>query len=256
MADHQRIHPVQQDQPAEAPSKPTAPLVPRNSSRSDNGNPEDPYYPVPLQRTIPLTQSKPPKRRRSCCLRCFCWTFCLLFVIVILLGVLAAIIYFGFDPKTPKYSIDGLRVTQFNLNSDNSLDATFNVNITTRNPNSKIGIYYEGGSRLSVWYFGTRLCEGALPKFYQGHRNTTVLDVPLSGRSDDASTLLSTLQAQQQTGTIPLRLRARVPVRIRLGNLKLPKVRFSVRCNLNVDSLAADNVVRIRDSDCKFRLRR
>ncbi|ONI20208.1 hypothetical protein PRUPE_2G003300 [Prunus persica] len=80
---------------------------------------------------------------------------------------------------------------------DQSLSATFDVSITARNPNKKIGIYYEGGSRLNVWYTGTKLCEGGLPKFYQGHRNTTQLVVQLIGQNPDASGLLSTLQQQQ-----------------------------------------------------------
>ncbi|KAK4430499.1 NDR1/HIN1-like protein 6 [Sesamum alatum] len=256
MADHQRIHPVP-DVPetveAVQPVKPTAPLVERGSSRSENGDPER-QYPPPLRRAIPYEPLKPP-RRRSCWKKCLCWTLALVVIQLLILGILAAIIYFVFQPKIPKYSVDSMRITQFNLGNDNSLSATFNVNITARNPNKKIGIYYEGGSRLSVWYTGTKLCEGSLPKFYQGHRNTTLLSLTLAGQTQDAAGLLQSLQAQQQTGSIPLNLRARVPVRLKLGKLKLMKWKFLVRCRLMVDSLAADNVIRIRDSSCKFRFR-
>uniref|UniRef100_A0A5B7BPB6 Late embryogenesis abundant protein LEA-2 subgroup domain-containing protein n=1 Tax=Davidia involucrata TaxID=16924 RepID=A0A5B7BPB6_DAVIN len=251
MADHQRIHPVQPD--VEAPQTPTARLVPRGSSRSDKGDPVE-HYP-PFRHNIPVTHSKPPHNKRSCCRKFLCWTTCLLILQIIVIGIIAAIIYLVFRPKLPKYSVDGLRITQFNLNNDMSLSATFNVNITARNPNKKIGIYYESGSHLSVWYTGTKLCEGSLPKFYQGHRNTTVLDLALLGQTQNATGLLSSLKAQQQTGTIPLNLRAKVPVRIKLGKLKLMKVKFLVRCKLVVDSLDADNVIRISSSSCKFRFR-
>lgn len=129
------------------------------------------------------------------------------------------------------------------------------MNITARNPNKRIGIYYRGGSHISVWYTGTKLCEGSWPKFYQGHRNTTVLDLTLTGQSSNVTDLLGSLQAAQQTGRIPLNLRAKVPVRIKLGSLKLMKWKFSVKCRLVVDSLAADNTIRIRDRSCKFRFR-
>jgi hypothetical protein len=175
---------------------------------------------------------------------------------LIILAILAAIIYFVFQPKIPKYSVDSMRITQFNLGNDNSLSAAFDVNITARNPNKKIGIYYESGSRLSVWYTSTKLCEGSLPKFYQGHQNTTLLSLTLVGQTQDATGLLQSLQSeQQQTGSIPLDLRVRVPVRLKLGKLKLMKWKFLVKCRLTVDSLAADNVIRIRDSKCKFRFR-
>ncbi|PKI54440.1 NDR1/HIN1-like protein 6 [Punica granatum] len=251
MADHQRIHPVQDPELAQ-PQTPTDPLVPRGSSRSDKG---DPIEYQPLRRTLPVVHSKPPKRR-SCCCRFLCWTLSILLLLVIAVGVTAGILYLVFRPKLPKYSIDGLRITQFNLSNDDSLYATFSVNITARNPNKKVGIYYEGGSRITVSYTGSQLCEGALPKFYQGHRNTTVLQVPLTGQTQNASALLLSLQQQQQqTGVIPLNLRVRQPVRIKLGKLKLPKLKFSVRCRLDVDSLSAQNVIRITSSSCKFRFR-
>ncbi|MFS7979375.1 hypothetical protein Hanom_Chr10g00926581 [Helianthus anomalus] len=53
---------------------------------------------------------------------------------------------------------------------------------------------------------GRVLCEGAWTKFYQGHRNTTVLNVPLMGQTRDATGLLTSLNAQQQTETVWFRL--------------------------------------------------
>ncbi|KAJ6752567.1 hypothetical protein OIU85_002932 [Salix viminalis] len=85
-------------------------------------------------------------------------------------------------------------------------------------------------------------------------KNTTVLDVVLSGQTDDANTLITSLQQQQQqTGIIPLNLRVIQPVRIKLGEFKLMKVKFRVRCRLDVDNLAANNAINIRSSSCKFR---
>ena len=253
MADQQKIHPVP-DVEAPPQTSPTAPLVPQGTSKSDTGNPVEEY--PPLYRTLPVMHSKPPKKR-SCCCRCLCWTLSLLLLLIVILGITVGILFLVFRPKLPKYSIDRLQVTQFNLSSvDSSLSATFDVTITARNPNKRIGIYYEGGSHLTVWYTETKLCEGSIPKFYQGHRNTTVLVLPLSGQIQNGTGLLTTLQQQQQqTGNIPLRLRVNQPVRIKLGKLKLMKMKFSVRCGLVVDALSANNAISIQSSSCKFRLR-
>lgn len=251
MADHQKIHPVSApEQEPEALPKPTAPLVPRGSSRSENGDPERQQ---PLKRSF--TPAKPPKKRKSCCVRCLCWTCCLFFLLIIVIGIAAAVIYLVFQPKIPKYSVDSIRITQFSLNNDTSLSATFNVNITARNPNKRIGIYYENGSHLSVWYRGTNLCEGKLPKFYQGHRNTTQLNVNLKGQTYNAIQLFQFVQEDAQKGKIPLNIRVKVPVRIKLGKLKLMKWKFLLKCSLNVDNLSQDNVIRIRDNRCKVRFR-
>ncbi|KAK9117803.1 hypothetical protein Scep_015896 [Stephania cephalantha] len=258
MADnHQRIHPVDVEAAA---ATPTAPLVSRDASKSDQGDPAvhqgGEQYP-PFRRTIPLAQSKPPKRRRrSCCCRCLCWTLSLILLLVIIIAAAAGILYLVFRPKLPKYSIDQLTISDFQLSTNNSLYARFDVTITARNPNKKIGIYYKKGSRLSVFYSDTKLCEGALPVFYQGHRNTTAMQVALTGQNANASGLLASVTEQQrQTGKIPLTLRARVPVRVKVGKLTLRKVKFLVRCGLVVDNLTADYTIRIRTSSCKFRFR-
>ncbi|XP_073278978.1 NDR1/HIN1-like protein 6 [Primulina huaijiensis] len=254
MADHQRIHPLQDSDAAATYNKATTPLVARGSFRSDSGDPER-QHPPPLTRIVPYSPSKPPRRRCSCFKKCLCWTISLLLILLIILGILAAIIFFVFQPKLPKYSADSMRITQFNLTNSNILSASLNVNITARNPNEKIGIYYVGGSHLSVWYTGTKLCEGSLPEFYQGHRNTTVLSLTLAGQTDNATGLLQSLQAAQQSGSVPLNLRANVPVRLKLGRLKLMKLKFLVKCRGDVHTFRQGEVIRIRDSICKFRFR-
>ena len=249
MADHQKIDPVVDP---EAP--PTEPLVPRGSFRSEKGDPfQHPPDPPPLQRTIPVIHSKPPKR--SCCCKCMCWTISLLVLLLVILGAIAGVLYLVFQPKLPKYSVDSLRITDFQLNYDMTLYAKFDMKIKANNPNKKIGIYYEKGGKLSVWYTNTKLCQGSLPEFYQGHQNTTVLNVVLTGQTQYGSTLMTALQEQQQKGRIPLDLKVDVPVAIKLGKLKLKKVRFLVECLLVVDSLSANNLISIRASDCRFRLK-
>ncbi|XP_065850829.1 NDR1/HIN1-like protein 6 [Euphorbia lathyris] len=250
MADQQKIHPLSHD--VEAPNTPTVPLMPRNSSKSDQPDP-----PPPFHRTLPLPYAKPPKKTRSCCCRCFCWTISLLLLLILIIAIAAGILFLVFRPKLPDFEVDRLQITQFNLSTDSSLSAAFDVTIVAKNPNKKIGIYYEGGSHISVWYSGTNLCEGSLPKFYQGHRNTTVLIVPMSGKTQDASGLLSSLeQDRAQDGIIGLNLRVKQPVRIKLGKLKLFKVKFRVKCNLDVDDLSStSNNISIRNSSCSFRLK-
>ncbi|KAI3948663.1 hypothetical protein MKW98_027729 [Papaver atlanticum] len=251
MTEQQKIHPVAD---VEAPH-PTAPLVNSRSARSEKGDPELQQQYAP-RRNIPVYHSKPPKKKRGCCCKCICWTISLIILLIIIIAAAAGILYAVFQPKLPKYSIDRLRITDFQLNTDASLFARFAVRVTASNPNKKIGIYYEDGSNLSVFYTGTKLCEGRLPHFYQGHQNTTILDVALKGQTPNANALFSALRTEQQTtGNIPLNLKVKVPVKIKLGKLKLWKIKFMVRCNLVVDNISAAASIRIKTSDCKFRLR-
>lgn len=247
MADPQRIHPA-----ADSRVKPTAPLArPGSSSAAEKGHPVQPRG-GPLPQAVPLIFSSPPRSTSWCC-RCFCWTIGLLIILLILIGVAIGVIFLVFKPKLPQYSVDSLRITDLRLNLDLTLYARFDVKITANNPNEKIGIYYEKGGTLSVWFQGTDLCDGPLPKFYQGHRNVTKLDVALTGQRASGSTIMSALQQQQQTGNIPLDLNVDAPVRIELGTWKLRKIKVLGKCSLVVDSLSTNSLISIKANDCKFR---
>ncbi|KAL8166708.1 hypothetical protein V2J09_008207 [Rumex salicifolius] len=233
MSDTQRIHPSPDPERGDV-TRPSAPLIPSSTDKSDKAYPL-PSHPPPLP---------PPRRRRRCRLcRCLCCTLCAVFVFIILfVGVFAAVLFLGFHPKIPHYSIDGIQVDSLSTSAtDGSLSATFSVNVTARNPNKRIGIYYEGGSSLGVWFNDTELCQGALPVFYQGHRNTTVMNVPLAGKVANATALAADLLAEQQSsGGVPLLIRGKVPVKIKMGKLKLMKIRFKAKCDILVDNLIAN----------------
>ncbi|RWV99761.1 hypothetical protein GW17_00037313 [Ensete ventricosum] len=231
MAEPHRIHPAAVDVEVPLPSRSQA------AKRGEND------------------QQQPKSSRRSCCCRCLCCTVLTLVVLIIAIGATVGILYLAFRPKIPKYSVDRLTLSNFTVDDDTTISATFNVTVTSRNPNRRIGIYYGRGSHLSAWYNGTRLCTGAFPVFYQGHRNTTVVSLLLSGETQLGSGLLRELQQQlQQTGTLLLDFRGGVPVRVKLGRLKLPKVSFKVRCNIVVNSLSS-NSISLRSSHCKFKLK-
>jgi len=175
--------------------------------------------------------------------------------LLILIAILGAVFYFVYHPKAPNFSINRLQITDLRLNLDLSLYAQFNVRITAKNPNEKIGIYYEKGGKTSVWYTQTQLCHGALPAFYQRPMSTKVLDVQLSGQNQFGRTLMAALQQQQQTGNIPLDLKVDQPVSIRVGNVKIGKVRVLANCKLIVDSLSSNSLVSIKTSSCRIKVR-
>lgn len=271
MADNQRVHPTTVDLEKNAGEyenqKPSAPLIPKSSLSSEKseilpvpayppsgGQPTDQFSrdPVISRRELPKYYSPPPKRRSSCC-RCLCCTICFLFALVAAIAITCGILYLVFQPRIPKYSVDSIQIANFSINSDLTINSQFDVKIRARNPNKKIGIYYLDGSDLAVSYSGTELCTGALPAFYQGHKNTTVLDVTLAGSGVQiTSNMISTLNAQQQQGSVPLDLKVDVPVKIKLGKLKLWKLKFRVRCNLVVNRLDANADVSVSAKNCKL----
>ncbi|KAM0938765.1 hypothetical protein DsansV1_C22g0171501 [Dioscorea sansibarensis] len=252
--DHQRIHPLDLES-----SIPSAPLVPRHQTTSEKGPPHspnpNPNPNPPFQRSIPLSHLPPPKRRRSCFCKCLCWSLLILVLLIVAVAATAGILYWIFDPKLPKYSVNRLTISNFTVNTDLHVYATFNVTVTATNPNKKIGIYYVDGSDLNVFYSGTKLCSGEFPVFYQGHRNTTVMSVLLNGDVIVDTQLVSQLTAQQQAGSVPLVFKGKVPVKVKFGALKLWKVTPRVTCDVTVNSLQVGSPISIKTSSCKFKLK-
>ncbi|KAG1359542.1 NDR1/HIN1-like protein 6 [Cocos nucifera] len=234
MADRQRIHPVDIESPS-------APQASHSFSQSKKHDVTDRC--LPLQGTVPVAHAEQAKKKRSCN---WCCTILTIVILIILIGATAGILYRIFDPKIPKYSVDRLGILVFDVDN-NMVRASFNVTVTARNPNKKIGIYHEG-SYPSLWYTDSSLCKGSFPEFYQGHRNMTVRDIIMTGESQ-------LTELQQQAGMIPLLFKGDVRVRVKFGSLKLWKVTFGVGCNLVVNSLSASNQISIKSSSCKFKLK-
>ena len=163
MSEHQKIHPVSDPEAPPPPTHPTVPLVSRGSSRSEHGDTTKESVTQPPQLDSPQRKKK---GRRSCWCRCVCYTLLVLFLLIVVVGAAVGILYLVFRPKLPDYNIDRLQLTRSILNNqDSSLSTAFNVTITAKNPNEKIGIYYEDGSKIRVLYMQTRLSNGTSKMF-------------------------------------------------------------------------------------------
>ncbi|WVZ59435.1 hypothetical protein U9M48_009578 [Paspalum notatum var. saurae] len=282
MADHQkRIHPAVDLEAGR--NRPSAPLVPGGSIRSDKGDPapqrashphphhQQPSHshhgnghhvplPPPPRRVAPPAPLPPPlpppkrRGRRGCCCRLLCCAVITIVALAVLAAAAAGALYVALDPKAPRYSVDRLAVSAFQVDpSTLTARAGFEVTVTAANPNARVGIRYERGSSLGVWYDSYRLARGALPAFYQGHRNTTVLAVAMAGEAQLGSAVVAGMQSAQRVGAVPLAFRADVPVRVVVGGFSTWKVTARVRCDLVVDRIMdVSSPIKIKASNCKF----
>ncbi|XP_066346507.1 NDR1/HIN1-like protein 6 [Miscanthus floridulus] len=250
MADYHRIHPVTVGSPP-PPQTPSAPPEHGKKPSHDQLLPVTapaPYAPAPLP---------PPRRRRrhSRCCRCVCCTFLALVLLAVALGATAGILYLVFRPKIPTFHVDRLTVTRFDVNTTTAtVTDAFDVDVTATNPNRRIGIYYDGGD-VTASFNGTVLCRGAFPALYQGHRTTVRPHISLTGETRLDSDVAAQLLLQQQAGFVPLTVRARVPIRIKFGAIRLWKMTGKANCNLVVDNIQAGTQLSIRSNACSFKLK-
>ncbi|KAL2322240.1 hypothetical protein Fmac_026619 [Flemingia macrophylla] len=192
------------------------------------------------------------RRCGFCC--CLCWFISLLLLLAVILAAAAAVFYFVVRPEAPDYSVEGVAVKGMNLTATSSVAALspeFYVSVRADNGNDKIGIYYEDGSSVEMFFNDARLCNGALPAFYQPSNNVTVFEMVLTGdgvelAASDQAALVKAVALR----SVPLTLKLRAPVKIKVGFVKTWKITVKVDCDITVDQLTAQ--ARIVNKDCNY----
>ena len=191
-----------------------------------------------------------PRRGRRCC----CWFLSLAALLILLLAIASGIFYLVIRPEAPSYSVQDISITGFNVSSEPPISPGFNVTVRAENPNKKISIYYEKDSSVRVYHSDVNLCNGVLPAFHQPSRNVTVFQTKLKGSGIVlTSAVRETLLNQQRQGNIPLKLKLKAPVKIKVGSVKTWTITVKVSCDVTVDKLTAAS--KIVSNDCDFSVR-
>lgn len=123
----------------------------------------------------------------------------------------------------------------------------FDVTVLAKNPNNKIGIYYEKGSSVDIYHLDVNLCKGHLPVFYQPSNNVTELNTALKGSRIAVD---ETLLDEQKQGKIPFKLKSKAPVRIKVGPVTSWMITVKVSCDITVNELTASS--KIISKECGF----
>ncbi|KAF5473928.1 hypothetical protein F2P56_005875 [Juglans regia] len=186
----------------------------------------------------PPRQSHHPGRRGRGCGCCGCLFRFLLGVIVsvvVTLGLAILILWLIFRPNNIKFHVTDASLTQFNLTATNNLQYNLALNITARNPNKKIGVYYELIS-ARAYYEDQRLGSSDLEPFYQGHKNTSVLSPVFVGQhllvlgADE----LSEFNVEKNAGVYNIDVKLYLRIKFKVGKVKTWRFKPKVKCELKL----------------------
>ncbi|CAD6207793.1 unnamed protein product [Miscanthus lutarioriparius] len=178
------------------------------------------------------------RRTRDGCATTLANTLCsLLLGLLLIAAVIVFVIWLGLRPHRPRFNIASCSVAG-GLDPDSSpAGASLAFNVTDRNPNRHIGIYYDA-MHSSVHFYDALVASG--PAFaagwYQPNRTTTsitgLLDV-LGPATTDAS--WPSFSAAVRAGRVPLRLQLTTAIRFRVANaFHSGRQRMHVSCDLLV----------------------
>ena len=174
-------------------------------------------------------------RGSSCCNPCslFCSLFKFLLAIVFLLGIVVLVLWLVFRPNEVKVYVETADLQQFDL-SNGSLLYNLNTNISIRNPNRRISLYFD--SVESVAYYGDfRFGYTTLPPFYLGHKSTAMLNPAFKGENRPLGIdVASTFNRERSEGFFYVRIDINPRVRFKVWFIKSNKYKPRARCTLKL----------------------
>lgn len=190
----------------------------------------------------PQHSSQRPDRGRGCG-RCILKTLLILFVtVVVLVGLAIFIFWIIVRPTNLKFHVVDASLTQFNLTSDNYLHYDLALNITARNPNKRLGVYYdlvEG----KAYYEGQRFATvkivdflGPVERFYQRKKTSNTFNPVFKGQNlvllgaDE----ISDFNSEKNKGVYSIDVKLNMRIRYRLGDFIPGTVKRKGTCDLKV----------------------
>ncbi|KAL2507419.1 Late embryogenesis abundant (LEA) hydroxyproline-rich glycoprotein family [Forsythia ovata] len=153
----------------------------------------------------------------------------LAFIVLILFIIL--LVWLILRPTKPHFILQDATVYAFNVSSPNTLTSNIQVTISSRNPNDKIGIYYD---KIDVYasYHGQQITlPTLLPSTYQGHKDITVWSPFLYGSSIPIAPFLTVALNQDQiAGTVLIYIRVDGRIRWKVGTFITGRYHLNVNC--------------------------
>jgi len=164
-----------------------------------------------------------------------CKTICGIFLsVLVLVGIVAFILWLSFRPHRPRFHIHDFSIPGFGeATGFENVQITFNV--TIRNSNQKIGIYYDamGGS---LYYKDQQVgSKQLLYPFYQEPKNTTVVADVLSGKALTVNSKRWTeFMNDRAVGTVAFRLEISSTIRFKIKIWNTKDHRAHANCDVSV----------------------
>ncbi|CAA2971147.1 NDR1 HIN1 1 [Olea europaea subsp. europaea] len=168
-------------------------------------------------------------KRRKLIRRCISWLLIFGFILLVIILLVYAIL----QPKKPRFVLQD--ATIFNLNvsaaTPNIISATIQVSIYSRNPNDKIGIYYDKMDVYATYHNQQITSFTAIPPVYQGHKDVNLWSPFVHGDNVPVAPFNGLALSQDQTnGGIQMVIKIDSRVKWKVGSLVTGRYHLHVSC--------------------------
>ncbi|CAK8544138.1 unnamed protein product [Lathyrus sativus] len=185
------------------------------------------------------------RRNRSCCCCLFSFFWKLLVSLVFLFALIFLIFYLIVQPRAFKFYVTKAELTQFDYSND-ILHYNMVLNFTARNPNKKLGIYYDK-VEAQAFYEGARFANvdviTHMNSFRQDKKSSDPMSAVFSGQqllmlhSDQ----VSEFNKDKSVGVYDIYVKLYFRIRFKLGDSISHNYKPKVKCDLNVSLSSRNN---------------
>ncbi|XP_066346411.1 NDR1/HIN1-like protein 2 [Miscanthus floridulus] len=187
------------------------------------------------------------------CLACGLFS-CLCSILVSLavaLGILLLILYLIFKPHMIAATVDSASLAQFSLSPSSTLAYDLNVTMTVRNPNTRVGLYYDDVQSLA-FYKDQRFGYAPLDAFYQGTEASTKLSPEFRGSQPlQGDVTAAEFRQEQSAGNFAVNVDLNAKLRVKVWSFKVRGPKAKITCKLSVPAPGAANASPFQPTDCK-----
>lgn len=184
----------------------------------------------------------------------YCYIFIGVSAFVVAVLFIILLVWLILRPTKPHFVLQDATVYAFNLTAPNFLTATLQITLSSRNPNGRIGVYYD---RLDVYaaYHSQQITPATrLPASYQGHKDITVWSPFLYGSAVPVAPYLAeSLNHDQLTGTVLINVRVDGRVKWKVGTFVSGSYHLYANCPAYINFGSRDNAVAV-GSAIKYQL--
>ncbi|KAI5666963.1 hypothetical protein M9H77_16816 [Catharanthus roseus] len=154
-----------------------------------------------------------------------------LLALIILILFIIFLIWLILRPTKPSFILQDATVYAFNVSSPNFLTTNFQITLSSRNPNGRIGIYYDRVDVYASYRNQQITLPTLLPSSYQGHKDITVWSPFLFGNSVPiAPYFADQLNEDQLAGMVLVNIRINGRIRWKVGTFISGRYHLFVNC--------------------------
>lgn len=174
-------------------------------------------------------------------LRRWCAAILIIFFVIL---VVVLIVFAVLQPKKPQFTVQDATVFVLNATAPNAVSTTIQVTIAARNPNSRLGIYYDGLAVFATYTDQQITTFTALPPTYQGPGGATVWSPFVYGTNVPVAPFIG-LQLQQDSSHGGVRIKFQINGRVRwkVGAVVTGRFLLHVSCPAYISSLNSGGIV-------------